>query len=123
MLHDSPARSGPALRAPLAGLSALLVFGLLVSTFQGGAPAAGELRRESPPERLAVRQLTSSIVKAARHLVGSDSHKPCVKTPAIAARSARSLIQPVAGAEAPGAFHPPRLRAEMIDLPPPALRA
>jgi hypothetical protein len=106
-------------------VSALLVFGLLVSVSFSAAKAAplGEPRREPVSERVAVRQISASLVKAARRLVGSDSHKPVA---AVSVRPvARVVAERVAGAPliegVPAA--PALLRAAILDLPPPARAA
>jgi hypothetical protein len=90
---------------------------------QAGPAALGESGRDTAPERVAVRQLAATVIKAARDLVGSDSHKPCMRTPAVAARRCSRLvaIRPSSADAAPAA--PALLRAEMLDLPPPARRA
>jgi hypothetical protein len=114
-------RTGPALRARLAGISALLVVSLFLgASLNAAKPAVREAARDSAAERMAVRELTVSLARAVRHLVGSDQHKPCLNAVpgrpiSIAIRAARPVCDERRS--------PPvvmLLRTGLLDLPPPA---
>lgn len=116
-------RTAPALRAPLAGVSALLVVTLFLgASLNAAKPAMGQTTRDSAAERVAVRQLTVSLARAVRHLVGSDQHKPCIQAWAggQAAVSDAEIIRVRIEREMP----PPvaLLGTNLLDLPPPTLR-
>ena len=114
-------RSSAPLRAPLASVSALLVVSLFLGASLANAkPALREATRNAAAERVAVRQLTDSLARAVRHLVGSDQHKPCLRAAipgsiGIAARAAapvadeRETTPPIA-----------LPRKGLLVLPPPA---
>ena len=110
-------------RAPLAGVSALLVFGLLMSvSLSAVKPAVGESRRDPVSERVAVRQISASLVKAVRRLAAADRHNPCatmVVRPAGEGPTAPSLTARTDGVRPAPAL----LRAAILDLPPPARAA
>lgn len=109
-------------RGPLTSVSALLVVGLLVGTsLRTIQPGVRDVQRDSGSDRAAVRQLTETLARAVRELVGSDTHKPHA-APAI--RSAMGEVadhgRRPAPAEPPAEFGR-HLRTELLDLPPPAM--
>jgi len=109
------------MRAPLAGVSALLVVSLFLgASLNAAKPALGSAQRETMSERAAVRQLTASLAKAVRQLVGSDQHKPCLYTPAALLGATARPAALMAGADAGPVPSVPLLRAALLDLPPPA---
>ena len=120
-MATSEPRAGQTLRAPLAGVSALLVFSLFFgASLNASGPAMQESRREAG-ERIAARQLTVTLARAVRQLVGSDQHKPCLHAAAhgpvsIAERASRPVRDE--RLVTPGVM---LLRTSLIDLPPPAL--
>ncbi len=109
------------MRAPLAGISALLVFSLFLgASLNAAKPAFQESTRNAGGERVAVRQFTASLARAVRHLVGSDQHKPSLQARATGSVSiAERSLRPIRDerASAPTVL---LLRTNLIDLPPPA---
>jgi hypothetical protein len=121
-LINADPRSGSNLRAPLAGISALLVVSLVMGAhLRAVRPGVGEVSRESLSERTVIRHLAQTAAKATREPSASDRHKPGSLTanpaaprPTGAARG-MAAVSPIAEPQAPV------LRAELLDLPPPAL--
>jgi hypothetical protein len=122
-LTERPTRPA-SLRTPLTGVSALVVFGLLLSvSLHGAKPALGEPRRD-PTERISVRQTPVTVAKASRNVGGSETHKPCARL------QTRTVVpsddRTGAGRPLPDRVLEPGpmlLRAALLDLPPPACRA
>jgi len=117
-------RSASTFRGPLTSVSALLVVGLLVGTsLRVMDPVIRSHHRDSGTERAAVRQLTATLARAVRELVGSDTHKPS------AGQSVRTgLGEALAHGRQIAPSDPPsirgrHLRTELLDLPPPAALA
>ena len=119
-MTTEPTKSATGLRAPLAGVSALLVVSLFLGATLTAKPAIRDAGRDNAVERAAVRQLTASLAKAVRQLVGSDQHKPGLHTVALVGLGAERLAalpRPIETARRPLI---PLLRATLLDLPPPA---
>jgi hypothetical protein len=115
---ESPA-ARPLGRTAVSGITALLLVGLLTGSAFATPP--GARARDISQERIAVREITTSITRAVRELVGSDHHKPCL-TLAYPVRSqslrdARPGVRPAAF-PATAACH---VEVQFLDLPPPAL--
>jgi hypothetical protein len=119
----SESRSAATVRGPLSGISALLVFSLFLGVSLNAAkPAMQGPTPGSAAERIAVRQLTASLARAVRHLVGSDQHKPCLHPLADGGHGIVLLARrPVRDERLlpPGVM---LLRSGLLDLPPPADR-
>jgi hypothetical protein len=120
-LSTQPSRTAPSLRAPLAGVSTLLLVSLILgASLNATKPAVRYAGPDRAVERAAFRPLTASLAKAVRRMVGSDQHKPCLYASARVAFAdagqARSLWTP-ADAPAPAVA---LLRVWLLDLPPPA---
>lgn len=109
-------------RPALAGASALLVLGLIVTASLDPARSSRrELAREQM-ERVSVRELTATLAKAVRTLVETAAQKPVVLAASRLAAWDRDdgLVarRPVAtDAAAPVVL----LRHDLLDLPPPVL--
>jgi hypothetical protein len=116
--RETTPRPAPA----LGGICTLLVLGLLVgASLSAVQPGIRDLGRDIAGNRDAVRHLSESVAKAFRSIVG-DQTKPSLHT----APAFRADTQPRAFAlAAPSALlhepRPPRLRAELLNLPPPAM--
>lgn len=116
-------RPASTLRGPLTSVSALLVVGLLVGTsLRVVQPAVGQVHRDAGTDRAAVRQLTATLAAAVRDMVGSDRHKPALRSVrwVDSARGAAARVVTAGGVPAPERM---LLRTELLDLPPPAARA
>lgn len=117
-------RPASPLRGPLSGVSALVVVGLLLgASFRALEPAVREVQRETGADRIAVRQISATLAKAVRELVGSDTHKPCAHQPSGLTVAAATLGRALATWLS--AIMPSQrlLRTELLDLPPPAFLA
>lgn len=120
MIDQSP-RTAPTLRGPLAGVSALLVFSLLLSATLNVSSPGVEPRRESPTERVAVREAAPVAVRAVRRPTRTDNHRPCVRMAAVCRAAARAPIAPALAELVP--LRPALLRPALLDLPPPGCLA
>ncbi len=110
------------MRAPLAGVSALLVVSLFLgASINASKPVVGQTVRDAAADRVAVRELTASLARAVRHLVGSDQHKPCLQI----ATDRRSRVTSLTGDRIRNDAGGPRgmklLRSDLLDLPPPLM--
>ncbi len=108
-------------RTTLAGVSTLLLFGLLVSVaVEPLRPVVRELQREATAERAAVRQLTDSLARAVRDLVGADTQRPAARVTdpsTIRERFAAATTRPEIPVATVADVRRPRV--ELLDLPPP----
>ena len=121
-LTTNESRSVAIARGPLAGISALLVFSLFLGvSLNAGKPAMQERARDTAAERVAVRQLTASLARAVRHLVGSDQHKPCLNRLAAFGPGVAELARVPVMARVECLPPVPLLRTGLLDLPPPTL--
>lgn len=115
----SPYTTSPA-RGTRSSVSAVLIVGLLigvaVSSFK---PGLRGLSRDAESQGQVTRQITATLARAVRELVGSDLHRPAVATSASKlGRIVRPTIAEVqAGARMPAAS---MLREALLALPPPA---
>jgi len=110
------------LRAPLAGISALLVVSLVMGAhLRAVRPLAAEPARDSLTQRAVLRHLASVPVKVIRQDAELERHKPvsltanpAVPRPTFCPRGTAAVVQI-------GISAPPTLRAELLDLPPPTM--
>lgn len=122
-MHPPKTKPGQPARHGVAHATAALVLGLLVAaSIDPLRPIAREVQRETAPERAAVRELTATLAKAVRSLCGSPTVKPVALAGAAAsAIDADGAATATRGRDASDAAPAPvRLRAELLDLPPPA---
>jgi hypothetical protein len=110
----------PATRTALAGLSALLVVGVILGTTLATVePGFRDAGRESHRDLTPARQFKASLAKAVRQLVG-DHHKPAIlERNALAARAGTEVQTPSISGE-PKSVPSTLVRVELLNLPPPA---
>lgn len=120
--HATSSPTAAIAAAPRVGASALLVLSLLlVASVDPWRSLGRESLRETSAERAVVRELAVTIAKAVRHLAGADHLKSaprCAPAPAW-----DPMPAPAFAVVAPDVYAAPRdraLRAELLDLPPPA---
>jgi len=103
-------------------MCALLVLGLLVgASLSAVQPGIRDLGRDTAGQREAVRQISETVAKAFRSMVG-DETKPALHAAPGTPSPARTRAIVRGGVErGSGMAASPLLRAEMLNLPPPAL--
>jgi len=96
--------------------------GLLVGTsLRAMDPGIRDHHRDSGTERAAVRQLTATLARAVRELVGSDTHKPSTSQSVRSGMGEALTHGRQLAPSDPPALRGRHLRTELLDLPPPAL--
>lgn len=112
--HNSPT---PPVRNALASASAILLMGMLAAaTLELADPT---MRREPVSERAAVRQLTVTLARAVRGIVGEERAHAAAAPAATVAVSPAPAAATVRPAERGASAGERLLRAELLDLPPP----
>jgi hypothetical protein len=115
----------PAARAAFAGLSALLVVGVIMgSSLKNLEPALRESGRESTHRDLTpARQFSATLAKAVRHLVGGDQIKPAIQercgVAVVSSAGHRITPRAIEGERTP----PSLVRLALLNLPPPVATA
>lgn len=106
---------------PFLGASAAVALGMLFSlAFDPALARVPGAERDQASQRLTVREWTVTLVRAVRGLGESDTHTPVVGVPGDGSSVPRVSAVVVAGAApAEEALPAPRLRVEMLNLPPP----
>lgn len=120
-MSERTTRHQNAARSALASASALLLLGVLTAaSLDLRDPVLREFRRDVAAERAAVRQLTITLAKAVRGIVGGADQANLATKPADADAwlpAAVSASVPVVAGDLPGPRPP--LREELHNLPPP----
>ncbi|MEX2219059.1 MAG: hypothetical protein WD749_09900 [Phycisphaerales bacterium] len=124
-MPDTPVK--PAARPPratIAGLSALLVVGVLLGASLSGAETAalGARSEAAHRDRLAPRQFAASLARAVRELVG-EPQKPVLQPAWVAVAPSAIRIEAAPTEAAPLAAPIARIALALLDLPPPSRRA
>jgi hypothetical protein len=106
-------------RGAIAGITALMLVGLLMGSAVGGRAVASG--RGQAPDATLVREIAGTLQRAARRVSSPDRDRPAAMAfrLARAARDAGAPREPVRTRE--GAYVPSRVRVAHLDLPPPAL--